>query len=114
VYPIFLYEGDTILEPIDFDDVIWHITHIKRELNSITDRLVVFVASPTRQVLPQIPNCTFQSLYCPHLLDNVESWKVFPSDEGICTFIQNEPFKPKEIISVEENKFPKGSNPLKS
>jgi ribonuclease HI len=31
----------------------FNITHIKRELNSITDRLVVFVASPTRKLFPQ-------------------------------------------------------------
>jgi hypothetical protein len=78
----------------------------------MTDRLFVFAVSPTRKLLPQRPDCTFQSLYCPHILDNVESWKVFPDDEGICDFIQIEPFKPKEIISMEEKNFPKGLNPL--
>jgi hypothetical protein len=39
---------------------------------------------------------------------------VFPSDEGVCTFIQNEPFKPKEIISIEDDKFPKGLTSLES
>jgi ribonuclease HI len=68
----------------------FNITHVKRELNSMTDRLVVFVASPTRKLLPQRPDCTFQSLYRPHIPDNVESWQVFPNDEGICAFIQNE------------------------
>jgi hypothetical protein len=47
-------------------------------------------------------------------LNNVESWQVFPSDEGICAFIQNEPFKPKEIISMENNKILKGLTPLES
>jgi hypothetical protein len=77
-------------------------------------RLVVFAVSPTRQLLPQRLDFTFQSLYCPHIHDNVESWKVFPSDEGICVFIQNEPFNPKEIISMEDEKFPKGLTPLES
>jgi hypothetical protein len=92
----------------------FNITHIKRELNSMADRLVVFAASPTRQLLPQRPDCTFMSLYRPHLPDNVESWQVFPDDEGICAFIQNEPYKPKEIISLENNKLPKGLTPLES
>jgi hypothetical protein len=92
----------------------FNITHVKRELNSMDDMLVVFAASPTRQLLPQSPDCTFQSLYHPHIHDNVESWQVFPSDESICAFIQNEPYKPKEIISMEDNKITKGLNPLES
>jgi ribonuclease HI len=92
----------------------FNITHVKRELNSMAERLVVFAASPTRQILPQRPDCTFQSLYCPHILNNIESWQVFPSDESICAFIQNEPYKPKEIISMEDNKIPKGLTPLES
>jgi hypothetical protein len=63
------------------------------------DRLVVFAASPNRQLLPHRPDCTFRSLYHPHIPDNIESWQVFPSDESICVFIPNEPYKPKEIIS---------------
>jgi hypothetical protein len=78
------------------------------------DQLVVFAASPNRQLLPQRPDCTFQSLYRPHIPDNIESWQVFPSDESICAFIQNEPYKPKEIISMEDNKIPKGLTPLES
>jgi ribonuclease HI len=92
----------------------FNITHVKRELNSMADRLVVFTASPTRQLLPQRPDCTFQYLYLPHILDNVDSWQVFPNDEGICSFIQNEPFKPKEIIYMENNKISKGLTPLES
>ena len=76
------------------------------------DRSAIFGASPTRQLLPQRLDCTFQALYRPHLPDNVESWQVFPSDERICAFIQNEPYKPKEIISMEDNKIPKGLTPL--
>jgi hypothetical protein len=91
-----------------------NITHVKRELNSMVDRLVVFVASPTRQLLPQRRDCTFQSLYHPHIPKNVDSWQVFPSDERICSFIQNEPYKHKEIISMEENKILKGLTPLES
>jgi ribonuclease HI len=92
----------------------FNITHVKRELNSMDDRLVVFAASPTRQLLPHRPDCTFQSLYRPHIPDNIESWQVFPNDESICAFIQNEPFKPKEIISIEDDKIPKGLTPLES
>jgi hypothetical protein len=90
------------------------ITHVKRELNSMDDRLVVFVASPNRQLLPHRPNCTLQSLYHLHIPENIESWQVFPSDESICSFIQNEPYNPKEIISMEDNKIPKGLIPLES
>jgi hypothetical protein len=71
----------------------FNITHIKRDLNSMADRLVVFAASPTRKLLPQRPDCTFMSLYHPHFPDNVESWQVFPDDESICAFLQNEPIK---------------------
>jgi hypothetical protein len=38
------------------------------------DRLAIFAASPTRQLLPQRPDCTFQSLYHPHIHENLESW----------------------------------------
>jgi ribonuclease HI len=92
----------------------FNITHVKRELNSMVDRLVVFEDSPTWKLLPQILDCTFQSLYYPHLPDNIESCQVFPSDEGIYAFIQNEPFKPREIISVEDDKNFKGLTPLES
>jgi ribonuclease HI len=40
-----------------------NITRIKRELNSIADKLVGFGISLTRKVFPQTPNCTFSSLY---------------------------------------------------
>lgn len=30
----------------------FNITHVRKELNSIVDRLVVFVASPTQQLFP--------------------------------------------------------------
>ena len=36
-----------------------NITHVKRELNSMANMLGVFKASPTRQLLPQRPDCTF-------------------------------------------------------
>jgi ribonuclease HI len=92
----------------------FNITHVKMELNLMADKLVVFAASPTRQLLPQRPDCTFQYLYHPHIADNVESWQVFPSDESIYDFIQNEPYNPKEIISMEDNKISKGLTPLES
>jgi hypothetical protein len=53
-------------------------------------------------------------LYHPHFRDSVESWQVFPDDESICAFLQNEAWKGKEIITLEDNKFPKGLNPLES
>jgi ribonuclease HI len=53
----------------------FNITHVKRELNSMVDRSVVFAASPTRQLLPQRPYCTFQYLYRPRIPENVESWQ---------------------------------------
>jgi ribonuclease HI len=92
----------------------FNITHVKRELNSMADRLFVFATSPNWKLLPQRPERTFQSLYRPHIPDNIESWQVFPSDESICAFIQNEPIKPKEIIAMEDNKIPKGLTPLES
>jgi ribonuclease HI len=92
----------------------FNITHVERELNSMVDQLAFFAASPNRQLLPHIHDCTFQYLYRPHIPDNIESWQVFPSDESICAFIQNEPYKPKEIISMEDNKIHKGLNPLES
>jgi ribonuclease HI len=52
----------------------FNITHFKRELNSMADRLDFFAASHNRQLLPHRPDCTFQSLYRPHIPDNVESW----------------------------------------
>jgi hypothetical protein len=92
----------------------FNITHAKRELNSMAGMLAIFATSPTQQLLPQRPYCSFQYLYRLHILDNVESWKVFSSDESICDFIQNEPYNPKEIISMEDNKISKGLNPLES
>jgi hypothetical protein len=73
-----------------------------------------FLASPTQQLLPQRPNCTFQYLYRPYIPNNVESCQVFASDEIIYAFIQNEPYKAKEIVSMEDNKILKGLTPLES
>jgi ribonuclease HI len=89
-------------------------THVKRELNSMDDMLAVFSASSTRQLFPQRPDCTFQYFHHHHIPENVESWQVFPSDESICAFIQNEPYNPKEIISMEDNKISKGLTALES
>jgi ribonuclease HI len=52
----------------------FNITHVKRKLNSMADKLVVFAASPTQQLLPQRHDCSFQYLYYPHIPNNVESW----------------------------------------
>jgi hypothetical protein len=80
----------------------------------MANRLDFFATSPTRKLLPQMPDCNFQYLYHLHIPDNIESWQVFPSDESICSFIQNEPYKPKKIISMEDNKIPKGLTPMES
>jgi ribonuclease HI len=50
----------------------FNITHVKRELNSMADRLAVFATYPNRQLLLHKPNCTFQSLYLPHIPYNIE------------------------------------------
>jgi ribonuclease HI len=50
----------------------FNITHIKREFNIMADMLVVFAASPTRQLLPYPPDCTFMSLHRPHIHYNIE------------------------------------------
>jgi hypothetical protein len=81
-------------------------------LNSIDGRLVVFLASPTQQLLPHWSDCTFQSQHHPYFLDHVGSWKALPDDESICAIIQDEPLKPKETISMENNKIPEGLTPL--
>jgi hypothetical protein len=67
--------------------------------------MTIFAANPMRQLLHERSDCTFMSLYCPHFLDNIESWQVFYDDESICTLLQNEPLKKKEIIYLEDNKF---------
>jgi hypothetical protein len=92
----------------------FNITHVKKELNSIVDRLVVFAASPTQQLLPCWPDCAFQSLDHSYILDHVGSWKALPGDESICAIIQDEPLKPEEIISTENNRIPDGLTPLES
>jgi hypothetical protein len=92
----------------------FNITHVNMELNSMDDRLTIFAASPNRNFFPCRLDCTFQSIYHLHILDNIESRQVFPNDERICDFIQNEPLNPKEIISIEYDKIPKGLNPPKS
>jgi hypothetical protein len=92
----------------------FNITHVKKELNSIVDRLVVFGTSPTQQLLPHWPECAFQSLHRPYISENEGFWKAIPNDEIICVVIRIEPLKPEQIISVENNKIPEGLNPLES
>jgi ribonuclease HI len=92
----------------------FNITHVRKELNSIADRLVVFAASPTQQLLPHWPDCAFQSLHRSYISENEESWKAIPNNESSCVVTQNEPLKPEETISVENNEFPKGLTPLES
>jgi ribonuclease HI len=92
----------------------FNITHVKKELNSMADRLTVFAASPTQQLLPHRPDCAFQSLHRPYIPEKEGSWKAIPSDERIYVVIQNEPLKPEEIISTENNEILEGLTPLKS
>jgi ribonuclease HI len=90
----------------------FNITHVKRELNSMADRLVSFAASPNQQLFPHRPDCSFQSLYRPYISGNVESWQALPNNENICAFIQDEPLKPEEIISIENDKISESLTPL--
>jgi ribonuclease HI len=92
----------------------FNITHVKKELNSMADRLAVFAASPNQQLLPHRPDCAFQSLHHPYIHEKEGSWKAIPNDESICVVIQNEPLEPEEIISVENNEIPEGLTPLES
>jgi hypothetical protein len=90
----------------------FNITHVKRELNSMAGRLAIFATSPKQQLLPHRHDCSFQSLYRLYIPDNVESWQALPNNESSCAFIQDESFKPEEIISIENNKIPEGLTPL--
>jgi hypothetical protein len=92
----------------------FNITHVKKEMNSIANRLAVFAASHTQQLLPHWHDRAFQSLHRPYISKNEEFWKAIPNDEIICDVIQNEPLKPEEIISVENNKILEGLTPLES
>jgi hypothetical protein len=65
----------------------FNTTHIGRDLNSMENKLVVFATSPRRQLLPEMPDFTFMSLYHFYFPDNVESWQVFPDNESICSFL---------------------------
>jgi ribonuclease HI len=77
----------------------FNITHVKKELNSMADRLVVFATSPNQQLFPHKPKCSFRSLHCPYIPENEGSWKAI-QDKSICAFIQDEPLKPEEIIPI--------------
>ena len=66
----------------------------------MADRLVVFVASSNQQYLAHRLDCSFQSLYRLYISRNVESWQVLPNDENTCAFIQYEPLKTEDIISI--------------
>jgi hypothetical protein len=54
------------------------------------------------------------NLYHPYFPDHVGSWKALPDDESICAIIQDEPLKPEETISMENNRIPEGLTPLES
>jgi ribonuclease HI len=90
----------------------FNITHVKKELNSMVDQLAIFTASPNQQLLSHRPDCAFQSLHRPYIPDSERSWEVLPHNERICVAIQNEPLRPEEIVSIENNKIPKRLTPL--
>jgi hypothetical protein len=91
----------------------FNITHVKKELNSIVDQLVVFATSPTQQLLPCWPDCAFQSLDDSYILNYVGYWKALLGNESICDITHDEPIKPNEIISIENNRIPDGLTPPK-
>jgi ribonuclease HI len=90
----------------------FNITHVNRGLNSMAEQLAIFAASPKQQLLPHMPDFTFQSLHRSYISEKEGSWKVIPNDENICVFIQNEPLKPGKIISAENNEIPEALTPL--
>jgi hypothetical protein len=49
-----------------------------------------------------------------YIYENEEPWKAIPKNEISCDVIQNEPLKPDEIISIENNKILEGLTLLKS
>lgn len=71
----------------------------------MVDRLAIFAASPNHQLLPHRPDCAFQYLHHPCIHESEGSWKAIPNNENNC----NEPLKPEEIISIENNKIHEGS-----
>jgi ribonuclease HI len=74
----------------------FNITYVRKDLNSTTNQLVLFAASPTQQLLPHWPDFTFQSSHRPYFPDHVGSWKALPDDGSICAIIQDEPLKPEK------------------
>ena len=77
-------------------------------------RLAIFASSLKQQISPHRPVCYFQSLYCSYIHGNVESWQALPNNDSICAFIQDEPLKPEEIISIENHEIPESLTPLES
>jgi hypothetical protein len=65
----------------------FNITIVKKKLNSISDRLHVFAASPTQQLFPRWPDFSFQSLHRPYIYENEGFWEAMPNDERICVVI---------------------------
>lgn len=92
----------------------FNITHIHRELNSLSNLLVVYSSSAQRKLLPLRPDFVLQSLYQCHLPNNEEHWQVFSNDDCIFSIIQGQTTTKKEIISHKDNKYPKGPSPLRN
>ena len=90
------------------------ISHVKRNLNDVTDNLAVYAAHLDRHNLVERPDCSVISLYRPYLPNNEESWQVFEHDESLHAFLMNEDVHDFEMISLEHNKYPKGLSPLES
>jgi hypothetical protein len=76
--------------------------------------LAIFATSLKQQLLPHRSDCSFQSLYFSYILGNVESWQALPNNDSVCSFIQDEPLKPEEIVSIEKNEIHESLTPLES
>jgi ribonuclease HI len=56
----------------------FNITHVKKELNSMDDRLVVFATSANQQLFPHRPDCAFQSLHRSYIPEKGRILKGHP------------------------------------
>lgn len=105
---------DTINQSIEHF-LSFNLTHIRRKLNAVADKLAVFASSPSRQLLREQPSIEVISLYRPFVQDNERSWQIFNDDEDIdCFLAENieDESSPPEIINLKNNAYPKGLIPL--
>jgi ribonuclease HI len=102
------------------------IQAIPRDANHVADTLALDGSCFTLDFVGFIEDIKVQSLHRHVLPDNVDSWKVFDTDEQICIFLQNkEEFKDlhisheleeetKDIIQLKTNNIPPGLSVLES